>query len=76
MKKHGENSVEDVERFRKCSPEFLWVIRDRTLKITDMNDEPCDINTYLGQKVLTIEYKFYHKSGVEAVFIWHFFQYY
>jgi hypothetical protein len=52
VKKHGENTTEDVEQFKKCSPEFFWLIRDRTLKITDSNDQPCDINTYLGQKVL------------------------
>lgn len=51
MKKESENSIEDVERFRKYSPEFFWLIRDRTLKITDVNDQPCDINTYLAQKV-------------------------
>ena len=52
VKKHAENTSEDVEQFKKCSPEFFWVIRDRTLKITDVDDQPCDINTYLSQKVL------------------------
>lgn len=55
VKKHAENTSEDVEQFKKCSPEFFWVIRDRTLKITDVDDQPCDINTYLSQKVLKEE---------------------
>ncbi|XP_028400253.1 guanylate-binding protein 2-like isoform X2 [Dendronephthya gigantea] len=55
VKKHGENTIEDVEMFRKCSPEFFWLIRDVTLKITDINHQPCDINTYLEQKILKEE---------------------
>ena len=51
VRSHAENTREDVEKFRKYSPEFFWLIRDVTLEITDVNDQPCDIKTYLDQKV-------------------------
>ena len=54
VKKDNKNTMEDVEKFKKCSPEFFWIIRDRTLQITDVNDQPCDIKTYLGQKVCVL----------------------
>lgn len=51
VRSHAENTREDVAKFREYSPEFFWLIRDVTLAITDDNNKPCDINTYLKQKV-------------------------
>lgn len=51
VRSHDENTREDVAKFKEYSPEFFWLIRDVTLEITDVNNKPVDIKTYLEQKV-------------------------
>ena len=51
VRSNAENTREDVAKFKEYSPEFFWLIRDVTLEITDENNKPSDIKTYLEQKV-------------------------
>lgn len=55
VRSHDENTREDVAKFKEYSPEFFWLIRDVGLDITDSNDKPVDIKTYLEQKILKNE---------------------
>ena len=52
VRSNAENTREDVAKFREYSPEFFWLIRDVTLEITDENNKPSDIKTYLEEKVI------------------------
>ena len=52
VRSNAENTREDVAKFKEYSAEFFWLIRDVTLEITDENNKPVDIKTYLEQKVL------------------------
>ena len=55
VRSNAENTREDVAKFKEYSPEFFWLIRDVTLEITDENNKPMDIKTYLEQKILKKE---------------------